>query len=264
MVNLTLRWVEVFLKNHPDVNIQVSGGGSGTGIAALLNSTADIANISRELKDRELERANELNIKPVKVKVALDGIAVIVHKDNPLDTLTINQLRDIFSGKIKNWSDLGWKEQPIILYGRENSSGTYELFKENVLGRNKMNRLIDFSPSTQVLQGTAALAEAVAQDVKSIGYGGVGYFANRSDLKILYLKSDESSIAVSPIFNNEVNYDVIWSGEYALSRYLYCYTNGEPEGVVKEFIEFITSDQGQRIVSKMEYIPLPPSDNSGG
>lgn len=257
MINLTQRWAEEYMKANNNVSIQITGGGSGTGIAALLNGTANIANISRELKEQELNKAKDLNITPYKIKVALDGIAIIVSPSNPIDTLTMNQLRDIFSGKYTNWKQLGGNDMRIVLYGRENSSGTYEYFKQRILGRDVNDNPIDFSTSTQVLQGTAALGEAVARDKKGIGYGGVGYFVLRNDLKVIHIKADKNIRAISPVMDNSVNYKMIWDGEYPLSRYLYCYTNGKPSGEVKDFINFVLSEEGQQVVEDMEYIPLP-------
>ena len=258
MVNLSQKWAEEYMKLNPNVSIQVTGGGSGTGVAALLNKTTDLANSSRELKSSELEEAKTKGVTPVVYEVALDGIAVIVHSQSKVDNLTLQQVSDIFAGKIKNWKELGGDDMPITLYGRENSSGTYEFFKEHVLGKDANGKQVDYSPSTQVLQGTAALGEAVARDVKGIGYGGVGYFAERNDIKILHIKKDENSTAISPAENNKVNYDVIWNGDYSISRYLYCFTNGEASGKVKDFMDFITSEAGQNVVKTMEYIPLPP------
>lgn len=256
MVNLTQKWVEEYMKIHPEISLQVTGGGSGIGITALLNGTADIANMSRELKDKELDRGETVHVRPVQYKVALDGIAVIVNPKNKIDTLTVEQIKGIYSGKIKNWKEVGGADLEIVKYGRENSSGTYEYFKEMVLGKNESGKSIDFAVSTQVLQGTAALGEAVAKDTKGIGYGGVGYFAKRDDLKIIYLKNNDLQKAISPVKNKEVNYKVIRDGIYPLSRYLYCYTNGKPKGAVKDFINFVLSEKGQQIVKEMEYIPL--------
>ena len=256
MVNLSQKWAEEYMKLHPEVSIQVTGGGSGTGVASLLNKTTEIANSSRELKPAELETAKTKGVTPFTYQVALDGIAVIVHPKSKIDSLTVKQVSDIFAGKIKNWKQLGGADMPITLYGRENSSGTYEFFKDHVLGKVD-GKQVDYSPSTQVLQGTAALGEAVARDVKGIGYGGVGYFAERNDVKILHIKKDENSPAISPSENNKVNYDAIWSGDYSISRYLYCFTNGEATGKLKEFMDFIVSQEGQNVVRTMEYIPLP-------
>ncbi|MBE0573127.1 MAG: PstS family phosphate ABC transporter substrate-binding protein [Ignavibacteriaceae bacterium] len=258
MVNLAQKWAEIYMQTHPNVSIQVTGGGSGTGVASLLNGTTDLANSSRELKDSELETAKQKGVTPVVYNVALDGIAVILHPENKIDNLTVKQVSDIFAGKITNWKQLGGSDMPITLYGRENSSGTYEFFKDHVLGKDESGKQVDYSPATQVLQGTAALGEAVARDVKGIGYGGVGYFAQRKDVKILHIKKDENSPAISPAENGVVNFQVIWNGDYSISRYLYCFTNGEAKGELKNFMDFIVSPEGQKLVETMEYIPLPP------
>lgn len=256
MVNLSQKWAEEYMNENKNVSIQVTGGGSGTGIASLLNGTVNLANASREMKEIEIQKAKQNNINPIQFKVAMDGISVIVHKENKVDSLTMQQIADIYTGKTKNWKDVGGANLPITLYGRENSSGTYEFFKEHVLSKK------DFATSTQVLQGTAALGEAVARDTKGIGYGGVGYFALRNDVKIIKVKKDEKSPAVSPIKivdgKHQVNYEIIWNKDYSISRYLYCYTNGEPKGEIKNFIDFIVNpDKGQKSVETMEYIPLP-------
>src|SRR3990170_8289079 len=181
MVNLAQKWAEVYMQKNANVSIQVTGGGSGTGIAALFNKTTDLANSSRDIKEDELETAKQKGVLPVQHEVALDGIAVIVHPSNKVDNLTVQQVSDIFTGKITSWKQLGGENLPITLYGRENSSGTYEFFKEHVLGKDEKGKQKDYATSTQVLQGTASLGESVARDVKGIGYGGVGYFAERKD-----------------------------------------------------------------------------------
>ena len=257
MVNLAQKWAEIYMQKNPNVSIQVTGGGSGTGVASLLNGTTDLANSSRELKESELETAKQKGVTPVIYNVALDGIAVIVHPENKIDNLTVKQVSDIFAGKITNWKQPGGSDMPITLYGRENSSGTYEFFKDHVLGKDVSGKQVDYSPATQVLQGTAALGEAVARDIKGIGYGGVGYFALRKDVKILHIKKDDSSPAISPAENGVVNYHVIWNGDYPISRYLYCFTNGEAKDELKNYMDFIISPEGQKLVESMEYIPLP-------
>ncbi len=257
MVNLAQKWAEVYMEQNKDVAVQVTGGGSGTGVAALLNGTTQIANSSRDLKQKEFDEAQKKGITPKEYKVALDGIAVIVNPKSKIDNLTLAQIRDIFSGKIKNWKELGGENAKIVLYGRENSSGTYEFFKDHVLGKDASGKPVDFTAATQVLQGTAALGEAVARDIKGIGYGGVGYFAQRDDVKILHIKKDDAAQAISPAENKVVNYEAIWDGSYPISRYLFCYTNGEPQGAVKGFMDFIVSAEGQKLVEQMEYIPLP-------
>lgn len=257
MVNLAQKWAEVYMQNNPNVSIQVTGGGSGTGIAALINGTTNIAIASRELKENEIELIKSKNQQPKEFKVALDGLAVIVNPTNNIDSLTIEQIRDIFIGKIKNWKEVGGKDIKITLYGRENSSGTYEFFREHVLGKDPNGNTYDFSPSTQVLQGTAALAEAVARDNSGIAYGGVGYFALRDDVKILAVKKDEKTLAILPSQDGKVNYEDIWNKNYSISRYLYIYLIGEPKSEIKNFIDFILSEEGQKLVEQMEYIPLP-------
>jgi phosphate transport system substrate-binding protein len=251
MVNLSQKWAEVYMQKNPNVSIQITGGGSGTGVAALLNATTNIANSSRELKENELQQASQRGITPKVYEVALDGIAVIVHPNNPVSALTVQQISDIFTGKIKNWKEVGGKDSPITLYGRENSSGTYEFFREHVLLQK------DYATNTQVLQGTAALGEAVARDVKGIGYGGVGYFAERNDVKIIGVKADEDAEMVYPAKDGKVNYEDIWSKKYSISRYLYCFTDGKPKPEVQTFLDFIVSKDGQELVKQMEYIPLP-------
>lgn len=257
MVNLSQKWAEVYMQKNPNVSIQVTGGGSGTGIAALLNSTTHIANASRELKESELEKAKSLGIDPKVYEVALDGLAVIVHPDNKINELTVEQLKDVFTGKVTNWKQVGGSDRAITLYGRENSSGTYEFFKEHVLGKDERGKQRDYTTSTQVLQGTAALGEAVARDNKGIAYGGVGYFAQRTDVKIIAVKEDKDSPGIYPAQNGDVNYEAIWSKEYSISRYLYCFTQANPSQEAVGFLDFILSAEGQELVARMEYIPLP-------
>ncbi|OGU32631.1 MAG: hypothetical protein A2057_09455 [Ignavibacteria bacterium GWA2_35_9] len=261
MVNLSQKWAEVYMQLNPNVSIQVTGGGSGTGVAALLNGTTHIANSSRELKDIEYEKAKSLGITPKVYNVALDGLAVIVHTDNKINELTLEQIKDIFTGKVTNWKQVGGDDIPITLYGRENSSGTYEFFKEHVLGKDENGKQRDYATSTQVLQGTAALGEAVARDTKGVAYGGVGYFAQRTDIKIIAVKKDKGSQAIFPAHNGKVNYNAIWNGDYSISRYLYCFTQDKPSKDVNDFFNFILSEEGQKLVLQMEYIPLPNKTN---
>jgi phosphate transport system substrate-binding protein len=259
MVNLSQKWAEEYKKKNPGVSLQVTGGGSGTGVAAIINGTTDIANASRELKPDETETAKSKNLNLKQFEVALDGIALIVNPGNKVDSLTIEQISEIFTGKITNWKQVGGADMPITLYGRENSSGTYEFFKEHVLGKDVSGHYKDYATSTQVLQGTAALGEAVARDSKGIGYGGVGYFALRNDVKILHVKKDKNSPAISPSENGKVNYAAIWDGSYSISRYLYCFVNEKKaNGEIQKFLDFMISPEGQKLVEAMEYIPLPP------
>ncbi len=257
MVNLSRNWAIEFMYLHPNISVQINGGGSGTGIASLLNNTGQIANVSRELKKTEIENARKHNIVPVKHIVALDAIAIIVNKNNVVDSLDFKQLREIFIGKVTNWKEVGGVDSKITLFGRENSSGTYEFFKSTVLVDSKNNISYDFSSSMQVLQGTSSLVEAIAGDVKAIGYGSLGYFAKRKDVKIIKIKHDDLSIAVNLLNNGQINYELIWNGKYPLSRYLYCYTGNSENKAVDKYLKFIKSSAGQKLVKQMEYIPLP-------
>jgi len=244
------------MEEHPEISVQVTGGGSGTGIASLINGTSSIANISRELKPNEIDYAKQNGVNPIQHIVALDGIAVIVNPNNNIDTISFSLLKDIYSGKIKNWKSINGNDANIVLYGRENSSGTYEYFRQSILNRDESGRQIDFPANMQSLQGTASLAEAVSKDKNGIGFGGVGYFALRNDIKVVSIKISNEANAISPVVNNAINYDAIRNGSYPLSRYLYSYTNGIPQGNEKYYIDFILSPKGQQIVESMEYIPL--------
>ncbi|MFC2135214.1 PstS family phosphate ABC transporter substrate-binding protein [Bacteroidota bacterium] len=257
MVNLSQKWAEEYMKKFQSTSIQITGGGSGTGIAALLNGTTDLANASRDMKSKEVESLKAGGFEPIKYEVALDGIAIIVHPDNKIEEVTVEQLSRIFTGRITNWKEVGGSDMAITLYGRENSSGTYEFFKEHVLGKDERGVKRDFATTTQVLQGTAALGEAVARDSKGIGYGGVGYFVQRNDVKILKVKADEDAPAIAPAENGKVNYESIWSGDYSISRYLYCISTDKSDAKVRDFINYILSEEGQKLVENMEYIPLP-------
>ncbi len=259
MVNLAQKWAEEYMKANPGVSIQVTGGGSGTGIAALLNGTTDVATSSRELKEKEIKLAKEKNVGYETHKVALDGIAVVVHPSCKIDSLTLEQVRDIFSGKIKDFAALGGDKTEISLYGRENSSGTYEFFKEHVLGKDTKGNPVEYASSTQVLQGTAALAEAVAKDPKGIAYGGVGYFAHRTDVKILKIKKDAKTPGVWPAHDGKVIYENIWEGSYSISRGLFMFNLAKGNKAVDDFMKYIESPEGQEVVKQMEYIPLPAS-----
>lgn len=245
MILLGQRLAEDFMKVHPDLTVQVTGGGSGTGMAALINGTTDIANASRAMKDAErVQVAERRGAEPVEIKVALDGIAVFVHRDNPIQALSIEQLKRIYLGEVHNWSELGGEDRRMVLYGRENSSGTYAYFKERVLDEE------DFAAEMQTLPGTAAVVNAVAQDPKAIGFGGIAYGGG---IRHVPVRADAGSPAVLP-----TEEDVV-SGRYPISRPLFMYTAGAPTGNVKVFIDYALSDEGQAVAAKVGYYPLPRS-----
>lgn len=243
MVILVQRWAEVFMNKNKDVAIQVTGGGSGTGIAALINGTTDICNASRPMKQSEIGKLKEkYNSTGVEIKVAIDGLSVYVNKANKkVNELTLAQIKDIYTEKITNWKEVGGTDARIIMYGRENSSGTYVYFKEHVLENQ------DFSSKVQTLPGTGAVVNAVSKDKNAIGFGGAAYAKGIKDIAV---KKDAASKAFLPIKKN------IESGEYPISRFLYMYTKTRPEGTIKKFIDWALSKEGQSIVNEVGYFPV--------
>lgn len=242
MVILAQKWAEAYRSGHQGATIQVSGGGSGTGIAALLNGTTDIADASRPMKDSERESLRtSRHAEAVETKVALDALAVYVHEGNSLDHLTLDQLKGIYRGQITNWKDVGGPNLPIVLYSRENSSGTYAYFKEHVL-KNE-----DFAATAQTLPGTAAVIQAVSHDPNGVGYGGIAYATGVRLVKV----AGADGTPIEPTMQNAT------SGVYPLSRFLFMYTAGAPAGLAKDFIDFVLSPAGQQLVESVGYFPLP-------
>lgn len=242
LVILAQRWAEQYMAAHPDVTIQVTGGGSGTGISALINGTTDIASASRPMKRSEMEKLKQrYNSLGVEVRVAKDGLSVYLHESNPVNELTLAQLKAIYTGTVSNWKEVGGADAKIILYSRENNSGTYVFFKEHVLENE------DFVPRAQNMPGTASVVNAVAKDRNGIGYGGAAY---ASGIKIVKIRKDDASPAVAP------TEEAVMSGEYPISRYLYIYLRNRPSGALKEYIDWILSKEGQALVSDVGYFPI--------
>ncbi len=244
LVILAQKWAEVYMQQKPGIKIQVTGGGSGVGFAALQNQQTDLANASRKIKAKEIEACiRAFGKRPTEYKVAMDGLSVYVNADNPITELSIDQLEGIFTGKTRNWKQVGGPDAPIVLYSRENSSGTYEFFKEHVLkGR-------DFAASTQTMPGTAAVLQAVAKDKNGIGYGGAAYGAGARHLQI---KKDDSSAAIDPTEENVI------SNKYPISRFLYIYVNPAlDKGDVAAYLSWIRGEEGQKLVKDIGYFPLP-------
>jgi phosphate transport system substrate-binding protein len=242
MVLLGQRWAETYMKKNSGVTIQVTGGGSGVGLAALINGTTDIAESSRPMKDAEktqLEQKRGMAV--VELPVALDGLAVYVHDKNPLTELTLEQLKKIYTGTAKNWKDVGGNDERIILYGRENSSGTYAYFKEHVLEN------ADYYPTTQTLPGTAAVINAVSKDIRGIGYGGIAYLKG---VKALKVKKNASTTGVEPTLEN------VQKNIYPISRFLFWYLAGQPKGQIKNLTDWVLSKEGQSVVEDVGYYPL--------
>jgi phosphate transport system substrate-binding protein len=244
LVILAQKWAELYMKKHPETKIQVTGGGSGTGFAALQNQTTELANASRKIKSKEIEACYKaFGKRPTEYKVALDGLSVYVSETNPVSELSLDQLKDIFTGKIKNWKQVGGDDKPITVYSRENSSGTYEFFKEHVLQGQ------DFLASAQAMPGTAALLQAVPNDPKGIGYGGAAYGKGAKHLKV---KKDSGAAGIEPTEEN------ILKGTYPIWRYLYIYVNPAlDKGEIAQYLNWIRSGEGQGIVKDVGYFPLP-------
>jgi phosphate transport system substrate-binding protein len=241
MVILGQRWAEAYMAANPGAIVQVTGGGSGTGIAALINGTTDVCQASRPMKEDEKRKLRDrFQTMGTEIPVAKDGLAVYLHASNPVQALTIAQLRSVYTGAVTNWKQLGGKDAPITLYGRENNSGTYVYFKDHVLlGR-------DYSPRCQTLPGTAAVVNAVSKDPNGIGYGGAAYAAGVRDCGI---RKDDASPAVLPAEAT------VRDGSYPLTRYLYFYTRTRPAGDVKKFVDFVLSPAGQALATKVGYFP---------
>lgn len=243
MVILGQRWAETYMKENPGITIQVVGGGSGTGIAALINGTTDICEASRPMKDAEKADTQAKRGAPaVETKVALDALAVYVNDKNPIQEISIPALHKIYAGETKSWKDVGGPDHAIVLYGRENNSGTYGYFKEHVL-ENK-----DFAASVQTLAGTSAVVSAVKGDPYGIGYGGIAYLEGIRALKV---KKDDTSPAITPSLQTAQD------GSYPIARFLYFYTAGQPAGTVKRFIDWVKGPEGQGVIEQVGYYPLP-------
>jgi phosphate transport system substrate-binding protein len=241
MVILSQKWAEVYMKKNPGASIQVTGGGSGVGLAALINGSTDIANSSRPIKSSEVEKLKaRYNSMGVEIACAKDGLSVYLNKANPITALTIKQIGLIFAGKITNWKEVGGPDAPIKLYGRESSSGTFGFFKDNVVKT-------DFAPTCQTLPGTAAIVNAVKKDKYSVGYGGAAYAEGVKDCAV---KKDDKSPAILPTAATIKNHT------YPITRYLYMYLKSKPTGETKEFIDWILSPAGQGLIEEVGYYPL--------
>ena len=245
MVHLVSMWAEAFMKSHPDVEVSTTGGGSGTGIAALINGTTDICASSRDIKDTERAQAEQKGITPVETMVARDGIAIVVNPRNPVQELSLDQLRKIYTGVYTRWSQVGGPNEPITVLSRESSSGTYVFFQEHVLNKE------DFAQTVRLMPATSAIIQSVVFDRWSIGYVGIGYAHEAGpQVKILGVKATEAGAAVMP------TEAAVHSGEYSIARPLFFYTNGAPTGAAKQFVDFCLGPDGQKIVRETGYVPV--------
>jgi phosphate transport system substrate-binding protein len=247
LVNLALAWAELYKQTHPEVYISVTGGGTGTGIAAMINGTVSIANASREMKKEEIAAAEANGIKPVEFVVSRDAIAVVVNPSNPVQGLTLRQISGIYTGKITNWQQVGGDDRPIVLLSRESNSGTYVYFLENVIRMGDKKSDLLFSPDTLLMPSSEGISVEVRQNPNAIGYDGLGYVT--PDQKVLAVAGNAGGRYVMPSVQS-VN-----DGSYPISRPLYMYTAGEPTGQVRSYVDWVLSS-GQTLVAKLGFVPL--------
>lgn len=243
MVHLVSSLAEAYMKSNPAVQISVTGGGSGTGIAAIINGTTDICASSRDMQQKEKDEAASKGINIVEKVIAYDGIAIIVHPENPVNELTMEQIKKIYTGIYKNWKEVGGPDQPITALSRESNSGTYVFFQEHVL--NKEN----FSPTVKLMPASSSIAQTISQDKWSVGYLGLGYTKD-AKVKIINVKKDENSPAITP------NHNTVLDKSYSIARPLFLIFNGEPQGNLNLFLEFVYSPEGQKIVDETGYVTL--------
>lgn len=248
MVNLGQAWAEKYMEVNPTEFVAVTGGGSGTGLSSLISGTCSIAMSSRNIKSKEIDLAKQKGVNPTEIKVALDGLAVVVNPNNIVNKLTLDQLASIFTGKVSNWKEFGGPDAKIVILSREVNSGTHVYFKEHVLRRNDPASKEEFAPGALLLSSSQAIADEVAQNSAAIGYYGMGYISAKQ--KAVLVAKDAKSELETPSIENVV------SGKYPISRPLFLYTNGEPSGAVKKFIDFCLSKEGQDIVLKTDFVPI--------
>jgi phosphate transport system substrate-binding protein len=249
IVNAAQKVAEEFMKEYPHIFVAITGGGSGVGIASLINKTCDVATASREMKSKEIELAEKRGVFPKEFAVAYDGVAVIVNKNNPVEKLTIEDLHNIFTGKATNWKEFGGKDLPMVTLSREVSSGTHIYFKEEVVQLGKKDSQEEFSSQTLLLTSSQAIVEEVAANDAAIGYLGMGYVSDRTKP----LRIAKSGEFYPPDVNNVIK------KTYPLSRPLYFYTNGEPKGITKVFIDFTLSPKGQQQFIETGFVPVGAS-----
>ena len=248
MVNLGQAWAEKYMEKNTGDFIAVTGGGSGTGLSNLISGTCEIAMSSRNIKDKEIALAKQKGINPNEIKVALDGLAVVMNPGNPIGKLTLAQLADIFTGRVTNWKEIGGKDEKIVVLSREVNSGTHVYFKEHVLRKNDPNSKEEFAPTAFMLSSSQAIADEVAGNPVAIGYYGMGYISKKQ--KPVTIAKDEKSEFETPTIENVIN------GKYPISRPLFLYTNGIPGGLVKKFVDFTLSKEGQDIVLATDFVPV--------
>jgi phosphate transport system substrate-binding protein len=250
IVNLALAWAERYQEIRPEVRLSVTGGGSGTGIASLINGTVDIANASRRIKPEEIESAQANGSDPVEFVIARDAIAVIVNLENPVDELTLEQLSDIYSGVITNWVQVGGEDRPIVRLSRETNSGTHVYFLEEVLRLGQKENKTLFSTDTLLLPSSEGIGAEIRHNPNAIGYDGLGYVTD--EMKVIAVARENGNPSILPSAASVNN------GQYPIARDLYMYTNGEPSGIIQEYLNWIMSPEAQEIVTELGFVPINP------
>ncbi len=248
IVNLALAWAERYQTENPEVRISVTGGGSGTGIAALINGTVDIANASRQTKEEEIQAARANGIEPVEYVIARDAIAVILNPENPVSELTLQQISDIYSGKVRNWSEVGGEDRPIVRLSRETNSGTHVYFLETVLRLGDPENKTLFSMDTLLLPSSEGIIIEVRQNPNAIGYDGLGYVPD--DLKMVAIAEKAGGAYLLP------SIETVNDKTYPIARDLYMYTNGQPTGAVRAYLDWIFTAEAQAIVAELGFVPI--------
>jgi phosphate transport system substrate-binding protein len=241
LVNMAQAWAEVYMEENPAVMISVKGGGSGTGIAALINGTVDFANASRAIKDEEMTEAEGAGVDPVEHEVAIDGIAVIVNPNSGVTELSMEQLGQIYRGEVTNWKDVGGPDADIVLLGRDTSSGTYEYFKEEVVAAEDENA--EYAAAMRNLASNQALVDEVKNNDAAIAYVGLGY-----------LDPDVTVVAIDGV---QASIETAADGSYPISRFLYMYSDGAPSDLLAAYLDWIMGEDGQAIVEDQGFVPLP-------
>jgi phosphate transport system substrate-binding protein len=251
IVNLALAWAEQYQAEHSNIRISVTGGGSGTGIAALLNGTVDIANASRQISADESKQAQSKGIKPTEFVIARDAIAVIVNPHNPISRMTLQQISDLYSGKISNWKELGGQDRPVVRLSRETNSGTHVYFLEQVIRLGSKTDKTLFSTDTLLLPSSEGIIAELRENPNAIGYDGLGYVPTDGSVKVIAVAKDASGSYALP------SVETVNNKTYPIARDLYMYTSGEPQGAVKDYLDWIrTSSEAQDIIAKQGFVPI--------
>lgn len=248
MVNLALAWAEAYQAIHPEARLSVTGGGSGTGIAALINGTVDIANASRRINPEEVDAAKANGITPVEFVVARDAIAIIVNPGNPVDHLSLQQISDMYSGRVERWTEVGGEDRPIIRLSRETNSGTHVYFLERVLRLSDPDNETFFSADTLLLPSSEGITAEIRYNRNAIGYDGLGYVTD--EVKVVLVSESTAGPFVLPSAESVTN------NRYPIARDLYIYTAGEPTGAILDYLHWILGPEGQALVSQLGFVPV--------